>query len=100
MFPLIPKALLTKSSDNREIGGIIDKFRNRLQEIPFLHGQEVTADVGTTATEIRHNLGRPWQGYLVLRQNANAILWAPASPSNISLTLQSSAAVSVKLWIF
>jgi hypothetical protein len=100
MLPLIPKVLLTQSADNKTIGGVFDKLRERLNDVPFLHGQLLSVTVGTSPTEIGHTLGRVWQGYLVLSQNANAVIWAPSAPSATSLTLQSSAAVAVKLWVF
>lgn len=100
MLPLIPKVLLTQSADNKTIGSVFDKLRERLNDVPFLHGQQISVDIGTSATEIAHTLGRVAQGYLVLSQNANAVIWAPAAATSTSLTLQSSAAVAVKLWVF
>lgn len=54
----------------------------------------------STPTEVAHGLGRPLIGWLVISKNANANLWQTTSDEESILTLNTSADVTVSLWVF
>lgn len=54
----------------------------------------------TTLTEVAHGLGRPLNGWLVTRINADARVWEAASSKDTLLTLDSSANATIDLWVF
>jgi hypothetical protein len=85
------------------------KLQERLQEFfqplvtnPLLDGVLITGvDVGTTATQIKHNLRREPIGYVIVGLNANATVWeASRDLYSAFLTLQASSPVKVSLWVF
>lgn len=51
---------------------------------------------------VTHGLGRQPQGYLVVRRNANAVIWDQpnGTDANAFLYLQPSATVTATLWVF
>jgi hypothetical protein len=70
---------------------------------PLLDGRLLTVDLASGAfTAVSHGLGRPPQGYLVLRRSANAAIWDQSNSTDASafLYLQPSATVTVTLWVF
>jgi hypothetical protein len=59
-------------------------------------------ELGTTAQNISHNLGRDYRGYLVVRRNADARVWETGENNlrHRHVRLQASAAVTVSIWFF
>lgn len=58
-------------------------------------------DLDTTAKRIEHKLGRKPLGYIVVSQDANAVVYRqPEDREDMFLNLAASAAVNVSLWIF
>ena len=55
------------------------------------------------ATEVAHKLGRELRGWIVVGQSASASIWdsqATHTRKRKTLMLNSSAAVTVSLWVF
>lgn len=53
----------------------------------------------TAGRDIDHKLGRTPVGFLVISRNANANVWLTAKSATV-LSLDSSATVTVDLWVF
>lgn len=71
--------------------------------VPFLDGVKLANQVlGATAKDVAHGLGRAWQGCIVLKRNANAVIYQPSSTANTGqfITLQASATVTADLWVY
>lgn len=53
-------------------------------------------------TPVPHRLARPWRGYIVVANGANAVVWnqSPGNDASTFLYLQPSASVTVTLWVF
>jgi hypothetical protein len=87
----------------------VAKLQERLQEFfaqfatnPLLNGVLLIGQqIGTTATRISHGLGRPYQGYIIVDQDASATVWTASSDlKGAYITLQASAPVTASLWVF
>ena len=69
----------------------------------LLEGRLVTVTLTAGAfTQVTHGLGRQSQGYIVVRRNANAVIWDQpnSTDANAFLYLQPSATVTATLWVF
>ncbi len=69
----------------------------------LLEGRLVTVTLTAGAfTQVTHGLGRQPQGYIVVRRNANAVVWDQpnSTDANAFLYLQPSATVTATLWVF
>ena len=69
----------------------------------MLEGRLVTVTLTAGAfTQVTHGLGRQPQGYIVVRRNANAVIWdqPDGTDANAFLYLQPSATVTATLWVF
>lgn len=81
----------------------IEDFTRQLVINPLLDGRQITKIVLTASVpkKIPHSFSRPWVGWIVTNQNANANIWAPAATDNSTyLTLTSSANVTIDIYIF
>lgn len=88
----------------REIRQAIDFCANVVDQVttcPLLDGVLLPSqELATSATNhVTHKLGRTPRGYLVIDQDANARIWR-VSWDTMFLDLQTSATVSVRLWVF
>ncbi len=64
--------------------------------------KDLTLVTGSPNT-VKHTLGRKLQGWIVVRQRASAIIWDDQDTNMIpssTLVLQTSANVTVDLWVF
>lgn len=83
-----------KMQDNSE------QFNNQFRAIPFLDGRLIEDVVVTTSTvSIEHKLGREPLGYIITKQNADARIWY-TSINELFLVLDSSATVTIDVWVF
>lgn len=76
----------------------------QLLNIPLVNGVLIE-DITFAAVTIRipHLLNRPFKGYIVVKQNADATLWVDStlkSELDTYIPLKSSAPVTVTLWVF
>ena len=69
---------------------------------PLLNGVLLTGvELGSTATQVPHSLGREPQGWIIVNKNADANVWQSSKDlSKAFVTLQASADVTVDLWVF
>lgn len=57
--------------------------------------------LGSTATQVPHTLGREPQGWIIVNKTANADVWQSGTTLSKSfITLQASTTVTVDLWVF
>lgn len=88
----------------------LNRVQDRIKQVTdalvanqLLEGRLVTVTLAAGAfTPVSHGLGRRPTGYLVVRRNANAAIWdqGDTPDSNAFLYLQTSATVTVTLWVF
>lgn len=64
----------------------------------------VSLTVGTSATEVRHRLGRRWQGWQVVDLQGNTNIWRGTPPAGTDpaeqLWVQAGASVLAKILVF
>lgn len=76
---------------------------NPIASVPTLSGVLVgPVSIGTSFAPVNHGLGRQYQGWQVVRINANATVWEDFawSGQTRSISMQASAACTVYLWVF
>lgn len=74
---------------------------HEVQKTALLDGHQLDdVDVATSATEIKHLLGRKPKGFVVVDKDADARVWRSATSTSTLLTLRASAAVTVSLWVY
>lgn len=74
---------------------------NPLLALPLVNGTMVSATLtATTPAPINHLLGRVPQGWLLLDNTANAVVWRTQPFNATTLTLEASATTTVNLWVF
>lgn len=84
----------SKMQDNSE------QFNNQFFKNPLLDGRLIKdVEVTTSTVSIEHKLGRVPIGYLITKQNADARVWY-TSITELFLVLDSSATVTIDLWVF
>ena len=77
-----------------------DQFNNQFRNNPLLDGRLIEdVRVTTTRASIEHKLGRTPIGYIIVKQNADARVWY-TSINDLFLVLDSSATVTIDLWVF
>jgi len=70
-------------------------------EVPILSGvlvEEIA--VTTTAKKVPHKLGRRARGWIVVRNNANSVVYDNSAPDGEFLDLVASAAATISIWVF
>lgn len=98
------KKLETEEDSGNLIQENIASVVEPLLRSPIVNGvllKGVTLVTGTI-NQISHTLGRAPQGWIVVRQDANANIWQvnPKQLSSTLLQIQVSANVTVDLWVF
>lgn len=78
------------------------KKLNPVLALPIVQGTQLTGIslVANTPKVINTLLGKKQQGYIVTDQNANASIWRTQPFNDITLTLESSANVTIDLWVY
>lgn len=89
----IGDSTLSRFQDN------VTSWAAQLEPCPFLIGVSIETTINTTDTVINHKLQKKPEGFIVLDQNANAVIWKITSTDQ-TITLRASASVSVKIWVF
>jgi hypothetical protein len=110
-MPRVAKAYLKSfkklGSDSQESSKIQENIAGALE--PFLRSQIINGvllkniKLQTGApNKINHSLGRTPQGWIIVRQNANSVIWQVNASELINTTLQleASANVTIDLWVF
>jgi len=93
-------------ANHPEVAALEANVRDTLEPLlrrELLDGRLIEDAALTTGTgnDLLHKLGRVPKGWIVVKQNAQADVWenANATPAKV-LTLQTSANVTVSLWVF
>ncbi len=75
---------------------------NPILAVPLLSGHQLKGIslVASTPQAINTLLGRKQQGYLITNQDANAVIWRTQDLNSLTLTLESSANVTLDLWVY
>lgn len=72
--------------------------------IPLINGVLVENIVlTTTTTRVSHSLNRSYNGYIIVKMNADARVWVDTTTTADSdkfIPLKASASVTVSLWVF
>lgn len=91
-----------KKTATPELAKLEDNVANVLEPVlnaAILDGKLVENVNLNTAASVQHKLGRVPRGWIVVDRNANAQVWSTAKDKNF-LTLSSSGAVVVTIWVF
>lgn len=98
-----PKTVVVRGTADLFQRDAAEAFK-QLSNIPLLDGVLVEDVVFASITvRVSHRLGRPYRGYIIVKQSASASLWVDATASGEDanyIPLRSSAAVKVSLWVF
>jgi len=75
---------------------------NKLSDKPLLNGSLLAGiSLSTSEKSIDHKLGKKYQGFIITKLNANAVVWASSTTdSDKFLKLTASASCTVDLWVF
>ena len=72
---------------------------DNLRKVPILGGAPVTADLALGSNMVAHGLRKTPTGWIVIDRDSAATVYRTAWDKT-HLTLQVSAAVTVKMWVF
>lgn len=81
----------------------IDDYLRQLTQNPILGSRIVRrVSITTSNVDVAHGLGSPWQGWLVIRKDANINIWETGTQtdSKTYLSLTGSGSGTVDLYIF
>ena len=99
------RAFKERGSKNFDVAKIQDSIReytsNLINGVEILNGnliQDIEIVTGTPKI-VNHGLGRTLVGYFIAKISADANVWDTASDSR-TLTLNSSANVTITIWAF
>ena len=97
------RAIKSASAEMTKLQDALAKVFNAIQIKQLLDGRLITNIEITSASikEVEHGFQRDLRGWIVVRKNANANVWE--SVSNLPkrpLNLNSSANVTISLWVF
>ena len=85
---------------DRSLRRVADEL-NHVLENPLLDGRQIDGiDLTTSTTKVSHKLGRVPRGWIVVRTNANAVVYEAADPDQRFLPLTASAAVTVSILVY
>jgi hypothetical protein len=75
---------------------------NPVLAIPFLDGLQIDDIIlaATTPKAINHLLQRKLQGWFLMDNQANAVIWRTAAFNDLTLTLESNANTTISIWVF
>ena len=98
----LPKCTIPKLPD-RDVQNALEGLYVPLQailKIPLLDGVlKSDVEVTTSQATLRHGLGRRPLGWILVTKDANANVWE-VSRNDTELVLDSSATVTVDVWVF
>ncbi len=75
---------------------------NPILALPILNGIQLDniSLATTTPKAINHLLQRNPQGWFVLDNTANSVVWRTKAFNDTTITLEASAATTISIWIF
>lgn len=78
----------------------VEQVFGEIQKKPIIDGTLLSGVVvGTTETEVNHELNRQPLGFIVVDRNSAGVVYKTRATSKL-LVLQASAPVTVSLWVF
>jgi len=93
-----------KFLDNQELNRVqenISQYTNQLNGRFIVDGIIINASlVSGQANRVPHGLGRTPNGYIIIYKNDTCDIWDNANPDSLLFYLNTSADVTVKLWVF
>ena len=96
------KGFKTVNFDDRSIQKFQDNviaMKSELDKAEFINGIFIEAKIDVTPTSIDHKLQKEPSGWFLMDIQGNATVWRTAW-NDKSITLQSSALVTIGLWVF
>lgn len=102
MIPVF-RAIRTTVRDIQKLQDTLSRVFNGIQSKAILDGRLINdvSLVSSGATEVSHGLGKPIRGWVLVEKDANANVYSSASSTpNSTLVLNTSADVTVSLWVF
>lgn len=96
------KALKKFETKEYELSRVITwmkEFLDQFMANQFIRGELLEATITTSGLAINHGMGETPSGWYLVDKTADARVWRTAW-DNKTITLQSSATVSVKVWVF
>lgn len=96
------KTSIDELKDVERLQDTIENVVNGLSASPIVSGQLLKdIEVTTSAKRIEHKLGRAPLGFIVVKINANSVVFEqPETRPDLFLNLEASAAAKVSLWVF
>ena len=78
----------------------VRRLGESLQRDPFLRRRVITdISVGTSAVDVSHGLSYTPEGYVVIRNSANAVVYDTAiTNQKITLVASASAVITIMIW--
>jgi Tfp pilus assembly protein PilN len=75
---------------------------NPILALPILQGNLITAIslIAGTPKSINHLLGRMPQGWFLVDNTSNAVIWRSSDFTQYTVTLETSVTTTVSIWIF
>jgi hypothetical protein len=100
--------LMEIRTDDKDLMSLQDSVKQLFQEVapnPFLRGTLVknVSLVSGSVNNVAHGLKEPVTGYIVTRNQANAVIWdtqGANSTPRLTYYLNTSANTTVDLWFF
>lgn len=96
------KPLRKLTTDSPELNQVQEYMQQALAPVfgcPLLSGVHIETTLATGTQSVAHKLGRKPQGYIIVGKSANIDVWGNTF-SKANLELQSSGAVTVKIWVY
>lgn len=91
------------SFNNLELNKVqqnIEKYTNQFINNPFLKGFLIeNIEISTTPISLSHGLGVVPQGFFVVDNNSNAVIWRVSSTDKV-IELQADNSATIKVWVF
>lgn len=94
------KDIVSTDVELSQLVSTLREWSKQFKDIPFLDGRLIEDIVVTTSTvSVAHKLSRQPRGWFIVSKNANADVWE-SSKSSSYLVLDSSATVTISIWVF
>ncbi len=94
-------------SDDYQLSKVQDNVSEALNALPFdypiIKGNFVQTQINTSDTAVNHKLSKPITGFIVVRRDANALIWESSTQNSRpqdQVILRASASVNVTLFFF
>jgi hypothetical protein len=78
----------------------VEEWVSQIIPNPFISGVSIDIELdGTNVSEVSHGLGQVPTGWILTDKNSDCRVWR-TSWSNKTITFDSSAATTIKVWVF